>query len=41
MVNAERLCLDEADTGGVPWRRWGRGEGGLASVSDGRTRAER
>src|SRR5271166_1252578 len=23
MVNAERLRLDEADTGGVPWRRWG------------------
>ena len=23
MVNAERLRLAEADTGGVPWRRWG------------------
>ncbi|MGD0928327.1 MAG: hypothetical protein ABR926_24400 [Streptosporangiaceae bacterium] len=23
MVNAERLRLDEADTRGVPWRRWG------------------
>jgi hypothetical protein len=23
MVNAERLRLDEADSGGVPWRRWG------------------
>ncbi len=23
MVNAERLRLDEADTAGVPWRRWG------------------
>ncbi len=23
MVSAERLRLDEADTGGVPWRRWG------------------
>jgi hypothetical protein len=23
MVNAERLRLDEADAGGVPWRRWG------------------
>ena len=23
MVNGERLRLDEADTGGVPWRRWG------------------
>ena len=22
MVSAERLRLDEADTGGVPWRRW-------------------
>ena len=26
MVNAERLRLAEADSGGVPWRRWnGRG----------------
>jgi hypothetical protein len=23
MVNAERLRLDEAESGGVPWRRWG------------------
>ena len=23
MVSAERLRLDEADTGGVSWRRWG------------------
>ena len=23
MVSAERLRLDEADTCGVPWRRWG------------------
>src|SRR5450755_210476 len=23
MVSAERLRLDEADTGGVPWQRWG------------------
>jgi len=23
MVSAEQLRLDEADTGGVPWRRWG------------------
>lgn len=23
MVSAERLRLDEADTGGVLWRRWG------------------
>src|SRR5271165_5796005 len=23
MVSAERLRLDEADTRGVPWRRWG------------------
>jgi hypothetical protein len=23
MGNAERLPLDEADAGGVPWRRWG------------------
>jgi hypothetical protein len=23
MVSAERLRLDEADSGGVPWRRWG------------------
>ena len=23
MVSAERLRLDEADGGGVPWRRWG------------------
>ena len=23
MLSAERLRLDEADTGGVPWRRWG------------------
>jgi hypothetical protein len=23
MVSAERLRLDQADTGGVPWRRWG------------------
>ena len=23
MVSAERLRLDEADTGGVPWRCWG------------------
>ena len=23
MVNAERLRLAEADTGGIPWRRWG------------------
>ena len=23
MVSAGRLRLDEADTGGVPWRRWG------------------
>ena len=23
MVNAERLRLGKADTGGVPWRRWG------------------
>jgi len=23
MVNAERLRLDEADAGGVRWRRWG------------------
>jgi len=23
MVNAERLRLDEAGAGGVPWRRWG------------------
>ena len=23
MVNAERLRLDEADSGGVPWSRWG------------------
>ncbi len=23
MVSAERLRLDEADTGGVPWPRWG------------------
>jgi hypothetical protein len=23
MVNAERMRLDEADSGGVPWRRWG------------------
>jgi|HubBroStandDraft_4_1064222.scaffolds.fasta_scaffold816451_1 hypothetical protein len=23
MVTAERLRLDEADSGGVPWRRWG------------------
>ena len=23
MVSAERLRLDEADEGGVPWRRWG------------------
>ncbi len=22
MVDAERLWLDEADAGGVPWRRW-------------------
>jgi hypothetical protein len=24
MVNAERMRLDEADAGGVPWQRWGR-----------------
>jgi hypothetical protein len=23
MLNAERLRLDEADSDGVPWRRWG------------------
>src|SRR5947209_17832884 len=23
VVNAERLRLDEADSGGVPWSRWG------------------
>jgi hypothetical protein len=23
MVSAEQLRLDEADMGGVPWRRWG------------------
>jgi len=23
MVSAERLRLDAADTGGVPWQRWG------------------
>ena len=23
MVNGERLRLDEADTGDIPWRRWG------------------
>ena len=23
MVSAERLRLDEADTGGLPWQRWG------------------
>lgn len=32
MVNAERLRLDEADSGGVPWSRWG--EDGLAGISD-------
>jgi hypothetical protein len=32
VVNAERLRLDEADSGGVPWSRWG--EDGLAGISD-------
>jgi hypothetical protein len=36
MVSAERLRLDDADTGGVPWRRWGpRGRGAIESAAGG------
>jgi hypothetical protein len=45
MVNAERMCLDEAGAGGVPWRRWGlrtRGRGAVTSAAAGqRTGAAR
>ena len=41
MVSAERLRLDEADTAGVPWQRWGPYLGGARERGARRTGAAR